>query len=145
MLIPTLKTRVLATLLLASCACVLSVQGYAQQATHNPLTLKLGTAFITGKKPVSADQVLTYPRLVFTDTSWHIQSFTLSFQPHGKDYIGPFATNGYKLTQKEIDVFTQLKENGPDHTRVFFEDIKAYGPDGQERSLSPVIFNLVKE
>jgi hypothetical protein len=139
----TRKATTLATLFIAIMLCICN--GSYAQATNQPkMILKLGTADISGKSTVTTDQVLADPQLLFSDPSCIVVSFTLSFQPHDKDFIGPYVTQGAKLTAKEIDIFRQLKADGVSRTKVFFEDIKAHGPDGQIRSMSPVIFNLVQ-
>ena len=79
--------KLLVPVLLLLCL-VLSAGSYAQAMKQPALKLKLGNADISGKSTVTTDQVLADPQLLFSDPSYVVVSFTLSFQPHDKDFIG---------------------------------------------------------
>ena len=52
-----------------------------------------------GQKVTSYDAVLSNPQFLCAP-GWEVLTFTLSFQPKGKEYYGPYVTKGPKLTEK---------------------------------------------
>ncbi len=90
----------------------------------------------------SYNPVLSDPTIVCTEPGWKVITFTLSFQPVGKDYYGPFITKGPKLTEKETDLLKYFRDQGIQKVKVFIEDIKAQGPDGVVRSFGSILFTI---
>jgi hypothetical protein len=78
------------------------------------------------------------------DAKFKIISFNFSMLPKGRDFMGPFSaenrTIGTRFSEnKEIVKTMQLARPGD---KVFIEMIKAVGPDGQVRTLNPIILSL---
>jgi gliding motility-associated protein GldM len=77
------------------------------------------------------------------DAKFKIISFQLSVAPKGKDIQGPFTDdnrNGCRFGDKpEISKLQGITRPGD---KVFIESIKAVGPDGQTRTLNPIILSL---
>ena len=77
---------------------------------------------------------------------WEVVSFTLSLQPKGKDYCGPYITKGSKLTDKEIAVIRKLRDEKVGKVQVFFEEVEAKGPDGVHRKLGgALVFTILDD
>jgi len=77
------------------------------------------------------------------DAKFTIISFTYSAQPKGKDYVGPFEVSnrgGCRFADKAEVVKAMAAARAGD--RIFFDNIKAVGPDGQTRTLNPMLFSL---
>jgi gliding motility-associated protein GldM len=74
---------------------------------------------------------------------FQIISFSFSMQPKGKDYVGPFTAanrSGTRFNDNPNIVAAMKSAKAGD--KVFIEDIKAVGPDGQTRTLNTIILNL---
>ena len=76
------------------------------------------------------------------DAKFVITSFNFTMLPKGKDLIGPFPVKnpgGCRLTgggaNTNVEKAMQMAHAGD---RIFIEDIKAVGPDGQTRILNVI-------
>ena len=77
------------------------------------------------------------------DARFQITSFNFSMQPKGKDYVGPYtAANRGGTRFMNNDQIMKAMNTAKAGDKIFIEDIKAVGPDGQVRTLSPIILNL---
>lgn len=78
------------------------------------------------------------------EARYKIISFTFSTLPKGRDLIGPFnvenRTVGCRFTDK-AEVVKAINMLRPGD-KVFIEDIKAVGPDGQVRKIGSMLFSL---
>jgi len=78
------------------------------------------------------------------DAKFKIISFNFSMLPKGRDFMGPFSAEGRAVGTRfnanpEIVKTMNLARPGD---KVFIEMIKAIGPDGQVRTLNPIILSL---
>jgi len=77
------------------------------------------------------------------DAKFVITSLQFAALPKGGEYVGPFTLNsqtGVKFTDNaEVRKYMQNAKQGD---RVFIDVIKAKGPDGQTRTLLPLVFTL---
>jgi hypothetical protein len=76
------------------------------------------------------------------DAKFTIVSFSYMMLPKGKDILGPYVVNnrgGCRFTDNQDVVKAMQRARAGD--RVFIEEIKAVGPDGQTRTL-PGSINL---
>ncbi len=71
------------------------------------------------------------------DLYFHITSFTMTIQVPGGDLLS-FAASGNKLTPAMISKISAARSG----LKVYFEDIKAVGPDGTTRSLASINLKL---
>ncbi len=88
-------------------------------------------------KLVLAAQVGVQAKLedfLFENYTFEIQSFSVSSTIN--TFTEDEKSNSYRFTQKQKDLINQVPRNG----RVFIDDIKALGPDGEERSLPGISF-----
>ena len=116
-----------------------SSKEYRVKSVPNPI------AMIAGKRTgaIDKDAMLKTPYLsailedfLFDNVRYKIISFKISFAEGG-------SINEFKCTSNEISAaaITKIKTVKPD-TKVFFEDIKAIGPDGTERMLDALTFTI---
>ena len=126
------------------CTLCLSENSFSQNHPgRNGSVIKFANVDFANKNAtVTYEQILANPGFTILAPGYEVLSFTLSFQPKGKDFIGPYTTKGSKLTDKEIEIFKKLRDSGNEKVKVFLEDIKAAGPDKQVRSVSPLIFTI---
>lgn len=91
----------------------------------------------------SYDPILSNPQLVCTEPGAEITGFSVSFQPKGKDYIGPFKATGSKLTNNKrvIEVLNELKVSGNEQVNMFIEDIHIKYK-GEEIPVKPLIIRI---
>jgi hypothetical protein len=105
--------------------------------------VKFGSIDLSHNKLLTSyDPVFADPQLHCTLPGYKVITYTFSLQPKGKDFCGPFATKGDKLTDKEIILLKHLRDEGIEKVQVFFEDIKVIGPDGTTRSMGSVVFTI---
>jgi len=86
---------------------------------------------------VAAAGIIPLMRDFDFDLSFIISSFTMTICTSG-DLVS-YSSTGNKLTPAMIAVIS----NAPKGTRIYFEDIKAYGPDSVARTLPSIILKLM--
>ncbi len=131
-----------APLLLVCMLCATGSVFPQDKANRNAPAIRFANVDVSKPSTATYEQVLSDPQFEWNVPGWKILTFTLSFQPKGKDYYGPFPTKGGKLTEKEIAIFKAYRDQGIKTLRVFIEDIKAQGPDTQVRNLGSLIFTI---
>lgn len=142
MLMIVLKSK---ALLLVPFVCMLCFSGntFSQNKSGKEFPVAKFANIDLNRNPVATyEQVLANPVFTWSLPGYEMLYFSLSFQPKGKDFIGPFTTKGSKLTDKEIEIIKKLRAEGIENVKVFFEDIKAAGPDKQVRNLGSIIFTI---
>ncbi len=109
-------------------------------------TAKVG-GVSSGLMPASKFRIQIAPAAVLDafdfDAKFKIISFQFSMKPLGRDYIGPYNAedrNGTRFTTNSTIQKTMDMSRPGD--KVFIENIKAVGPDGQIRTLAPIILSL---
>lgn len=75
------------------------------------------------------------------DTRFVVTSYEMSMIPKRGELQGPFKEDGPYLN-KNKDIVDMIKRSKPGD-RVFFDDIKARGPDGRTRKLNAITFLLL--
>jgi gliding motility-associated protein GldM len=101
----------------------------------------------SGVMPASTFRLQIAPAAILEnfdfDAKFKIISFQMSVAPKGKDIQGPYTDdnrNGCRFgDKKEISTLQSMARPGD---KVFIEQIKAVGPDGQTRVLNPIILSL---
>ena len=100
---------------------------------------------IAGKKGglIDKEEILNSPYLIaviedflLDNISYKITSFTISTS--GAGFLNEYKCNDGKLSSNAIAGIKSAKSE----QKIYFEDIKAIGPDGQERTLPSMIFKL---
>jgi hypothetical protein len=86
------------------------------------------------------DQVLAFPRVVVMNPTCTIAGFSLVIIPKGKDIIGPFKTEGGKLTEDEINL---IKKYNTENTRIIIEDVRIKYGDKEVKG-NDIIVNIIK-
>lgn len=76
------------------------------------------------------------------DARFIVTSFQFSILPKRGELIGPFTVNGSPLFSANKQVEEAIKRSKPGD-RVYFEEIKAIGPDKRPRTLNNVSFLLL--
>jgi gliding motility-associated protein GldM len=93
---------------------------------------------ILNKNVLAASQILVAKLDNFDfDLTFKITSFT--FLMNVKGDIVPIVCSGNMLT---VDIINKIS-NATSGSRIYFEDIKALGPDGSIRSLSPINIKIL--
>ncbi len=100
-----------------------------------------------GAMPASTFRIQIAPSAILDNFEFNarfqITSFTFSMQPKGRDYVGPYtATNRGGTRFSDNPLITKVMATAKAGDKIFIEDIKAVGPDGQTRNLGSMIFNL---
>jgi hypothetical protein len=70
------------------------------------------------------------------DLSFDVVGFVMSINIEG--YINDIKSNSGKITSEHKELIRKVKEGG----RVYFEDVKAIGPDGSVRKLNTIVFKI---
>jgi len=74
------------------------------------------------------------------EAKYTVTFFNLTVQPKRGEPLGPYPVSG-PLFRQNPDADKAIGKLKPGD-KVFLDDIKARGPDGKTRALSPIIFNL---
>ena len=128
--------------LLMVCILCFSKNIFSQNKTASTTPVaKMAKMDASGGKITSWDVILADPTLVCPDGG-QVLSFSLSFQPKGLDYAGPFATQGNRLPAKGIEWINKFKEQGVEKVQMFIEDIRVKYK-GEDKMLSPVIITVL--
>ena len=98
------------------------------------------------KHPVYAtyEQILSDPSFVSIPPGHKVISFTILYQPKGKDYWGPYSANGNKFNNKQLAILKHFRDDGLDSIKVSIEDIKMLTEQNIPRCMSPSVFTIVK-
>lgn len=72
------------------------------------------------------------------DLQWVIVGFTVSAVREG--YVIEYTSESDKLTAEQVELIQSLKPGA----KIYFENIKAMGPDGSTRPLSALVFSIQK-
>ncbi len=89
-----------------------------------------------GSMVTTTADLLSNPRLTMSLPGWRVMSFTFSIKPSQNDYIGPIQVKGAEFTPELLKIIrTYSGVSGS----IYFEDIKAVGPDRKPRSLSSIL------
>ena len=91
----------------------------------------------------SYEPIISNPQLVCSEPSGEITRFTVSFQPKGKDFAGPFVTTGSKLTNNPMVVtwLEKLKASGTEKVRMYIEEIHVTYK-GEDLTARPIILTI---
>ena len=90
------------------------------------------------------DPILSNPRLVCTEPEAEVTEFWVSFQPKGKDYIGPFTVTGSSRLDSNprlMEWLKKLKESDTEKVTMFIENIHVKYK-GEDVTLSPKFFMI---
>ena len=101
---------------------------------------KIGPVFVSGSwdMPVTTTAaLLSTPRFTSSTSDYSVISFVFSIKPARGNYIGPIYVNGSEFPEQVIKI---LQTSSGASGSVYFEDIKAVGPDHKPRALNSLIF-----
>ncbi|MCX6294857.1 MAG: gliding motility protein GldM [Bacteroidetes bacterium] len=101
---------------------------------------KIGSIIIEGKMSKAEFDVQSIIQAYYLDFGFQancfVKSFDMSYETNG--VIGTVSVKGNNINDELKKVYRQLRKN----SRVYFENIKATGPDGLEVSLSPLTIKV---
>jgi hypothetical protein len=117
--------------------CSITVSGQTVANNSGPLAL-VSNIKVASYKPAptfTIAQILALPKLVPKPPAVKITGFTMSIAKFNGDQLGPFIAKGADMTPEMINALTAVK--GRSGT-IYFDDIKATGPDGRNRPLHTI-------
>lgn len=90
------------------------------------------------------DAIIEAPRIICDVPGVKVTSCTVSFQPKGADFIGPYKVAGEWLSSNAavMTSLRQLNGSGAGKTTFFVEEIHA-AYKGEDILLAPIIINVV--
>lgn len=87
------------------------------------------------KVPTTADIMVT-GGLSMTVPGYNVTSYSFSMKPAEGDYLGPYPVSGGLFSQ---EVREKIARYSGTAGTIYFEEIKAAGPDRRQRGMSPII------
>ncbi|MCW3124211.1 MAG: hypothetical protein JWQ38_3703 [Flavipsychrobacter sp.] len=118
----TQKIKTAAIVILLPCFTGFATNSFAQaNATNNAQTsAKVMVAGISGNS-ATVDQILANPTLTSSLPDSRVSSFSITLIPKDRFLIGPYKTQGDRITQKALD---SLHSVAGKPVNIVFEDIK---------------------